>query len=117
MYMLHEYKNEKEKNAKDLNKDFLAELYRKKEKIRNVYFHVLILMKYISLFDCVLKVESIKGNMHSLNRCDVGVVLTKTNKCGRRNPFDEKFSCSKLLAENFWAQLTPPLSHFYFITK
>ena len=29
MYMLHEYKNEKEKNAKDLNKHFLAELYRK----------------------------------------------------------------------------------------
>ena len=83
----------------------------------NVYFHVLILMKYISLFDCVLKVESIKGNMHSLNRCDVDVVLTKINECGRRNPFDEKFSGSKLLAEKYWAQLTPPLSHFYFITK
>ena len=83
----------------------------------NVYFHVLILMKYISLFDCVLKVESTKGNMHSLNRCDVDVVLTKKNEWGRRNPFDEKFSGSKLLAEKYWAQSTLPLSHFYLITK
>ena len=67
----------------------------------NVYFHVLILMKYISLFDCVLKVESIKGNMHSLNRCDVDIVLTKINECGWGNPFDGKFSNSKLFGKIF----------------
>ena len=53
---------------------------RRMQRTINVYFHVLILMKYISLFDCVLKVESIKGNMHSLNRCNTNIVLAKINE-------------------------------------
>ena len=52
-------------------------------------------------FGCVLKVEYIKGNMHSLNRCDVDIVLAKIKEYGRRNPFDKKFPGSKVLGEKY----------------
>ena len=59
-------------------------------------------------FGCVLKVEYIKGNMHTLNRCDVDIVLAKIKECGRRNPFDEKFPGSKVLGKKYWPSLLLP---------